>query len=181
MFIQIILIALLHLCYQSLLLAHPLVVDQTLPSRYSSTTTRFMPWNKISPVTLSTITSARKKGMKGDAPVGTTPLGYNLDPCKRHSDCIGDRLCLAGNLASSCNDRETCICLAPAVQLCDRNCTECDSYPRETCGYLPEDVQSKNRPSGVCVSAYTVFEGLIVELGCDSFPDVTPFPYGFQK
>lgn len=177
MFIQILLVALLHLCYQSLLVARPLVKDRNTPTLFTSTSSRFMPCNKISSVTLSAITSARKTASKGDALVGTTPLGYNFDPCKQHSDCIADRLCLTGNLESSCNGREPCLCLGQSVQLCEKNCTECENYPRETCGYLPEDVKAKKTPTGICLSAYTVFEGLVVEIGCDSFPDITPFPY----
>lgn len=177
MFVQLLLLALLHLSYQAPLVAHPLVTEQNTPRLTTSASSRFISWNEISPVTLTTITSARKKAIKKDTLSGTAPLGYTLDPCKQHSDCIGDRLCITGNFASSCNGRKTCICIGKSVQLCDKNCTECDNYPKETCGYLPEDVKAKKTPTGVCVSTYTVFEGLIVEIACDSFPDITPFPF----
>lgn len=98
------------------------------------------------------------------------PKGYTLDPCVSHKDCIGDRVCVRPDLVTTCGVSTTCLCMSQEIQLCD-SCTECIQYPEESC------IISKSGGSkGICISVYTVFEGITSETDCDSFPDIIPFP-----
>lgn len=103
------------------------------------------------------------------------PKGYNFDPCSYHRDCFGARYCIRADWASACSGAISCICMGDMLQVCNIKCNECENYPEETCGYLTDDAKNGIN-NGTCVSAYLIYEGILVERGCDSFPDSTPLP-----
>lgn len=107
---------------------------------------------------------------KQDDPVSlnTIPKGYTFDVCSYHRDCVAPRLCIKGDFTASCSGAANCICLAKATQLCT-SCKECVDFPNETCTKYPEDDESV---TGVCASTYTIYEGILVEKGCNNFPDL---------
>lgn len=100
----------------------------------------------------------------------TEPEGYNFDDCQRSSDCISPRRCFDLTKLQLCQTT-FCFCFQEKIQLC-RTCSDCDNNPNETCQRDPyiETI------SGVCLSSYVNYQGFTVELGCDSFPDITPIP-----
>lgn len=61
------------------------------------------------------------------------------------------------------------------MQICNITCDECENYPDETCAYVPDD-EKKGKNQGMCASTFVVYEGILVERGCDSFPGITPVP-----
>lgn len=104
-----------------------------------------------------------------------SPQGYTFDPCLTDADCLNttatNRRCFEGDLSGLCAPgNPNCICFAEYYQFCT-SCEECLDYPAETCGIItPKD------KDGICVSNYTVYEAILSELGCDSFPDITQAP-----
>lgn len=170
MFIITVLVAIFTISYSTLSLAHPLSSELRAQSLTSATGHRFTPADKISPDSISSLLSTRKQANGTKPPSGTIPRGYTFDPCRYHSNCVGDRLCVGANLDRSCSGRAECFCLGESIQLCERHCKECENYPNETCGYLREDLETNTKPMGICVSKFTIFEGLLVEIGCNSFP-----------
>lgn len=112
----------------------------------------------------------------GDAVVGE-PLGYMFDPCVQHDDCIGELFCVQ-TTEGDCPAGYNCLCHGLHTELCNANCSICANYPFETCLYKDGDPPTDpNDPGsyGVCASAFAAKEGISVERGCDSFPEVTPF------
>lgn len=97
--------------------------------------------------------------------------GFTFDPCFYHKDCIGGRLCIRGDMEAACSGAANCFCLAEATQLCN-SCKECEFYPNESCVKQVEDTHNE----GLCASTYTVYEGILVEIGCNTYPNVTPLP-----
>lgn len=91
--------------------------------------------------------------------------GFTFDVCRKLADCRGNRLCVHGDLTTSCSPSDrlgTCICIGEVTQLCDK-CKECEHYPHETCLGDPDDGEFE---SGLCGSSFTAFEGILEEIGC---------------
>lgn len=104
--------------------------------------------------------------------------GYTLAQCGYHDECRRPRLCIGASFDGPCAGRSSCICISEKTELCDKSCQQCTEYPNETCIDLPgaELEGGPNAPVGICASKNLVLEGIAVERGCDSFPDITPLP-----
>lgn len=98
--------------------------------------------------------------------------GYTFDPCKYHKDCRGRRLCVSKNFRKACSGGKQCFCFIEFLQICE-SCDECRRYPRESCLIHPAE---EEETFGFCGSSFTVYEGIFGELGCDTYPEVTPAP-----
>lgn len=120
------------------------------------------------------------------------PLGYLYDPCLSDSDCVGPRTCVLSQTNGPCRRASPCYCLEPVppsdfnthgvpdgatkvfiFQQCTQ-CSECELAPNETC-LVPRSASPGT--DGICGSLYPVALGILSELGCDSFPNVTPLPH----
>lgn len=102
------------------------------------------------------------------------PQGYSFDPCTDDSDCLNThtpRTCRKASLAP-CAGTPNCLCIPDSLEFCT-DCTQCPDAPDETCGTY---TGAASTGDGYCVSNYTIYEGILVEVGCDSFPWVTPLP-----
>lgn len=109
--------------------------------------------------------------------------GYSFSPCEVEDDCNGERVCVDpkgignGRVSECTNCSYTCMCLQTATAYCS-NCHECELYSkddinstRETCASNP------GAPIGLCVSKNLIKDGILVEFGCNDFPDASFIPY----
>lgn len=120
-----------------------------------------------SPVSMKKMVTKQKKKKTLE------PKGFTFDPCKYHKDCIRPLLCVDANMEKACSGTENCFCLGERTQLCNK-CRECKRYPKESCLRLPGEKTS----DGVCASLFTVYEGILEEIGCNTLKrlNITPRP-----
>lgn len=97
--------------------------------------------------------------------------GYTLHTCITDKECRGDRQCLHVNLKDGCHAGTIeCICVPTKSTVCTR-CGQCEEH--ELCARHPDYL---GNGKGLCSAEYTVAKGILVEVGCESYPDVTPIP-----
>lgn len=117
------------------------------------------------------------------------PKGYIFDECYTDDHCLGERRCIRGDQKAYCNGEEGCYCVMPLTddekkendipanttalkyQLC-RKCKECEFYPDETCLLRFADDDDMD---GLCASTYTVYEGILRETNCNTYPEATQY------
>lgn len=113
------------------------------------------------------------------------PKGYLWDPCSQDTDCFGTRLCVRADEKGFCKGSTPCLCLLPVndkekiiwdlpnvaaafkYQLCHK-CKECEAYPEESCQISFDDPEGAE---GVCASTYVVYEGILRETDCNTYPN----------
>lgn len=100
--------------------------------------------------------------------------GWTFDPCQKRKDCRGPRACVTASLDEPCGPTTSpCFCFPPSLQICG-NCKACLKFPKETCVTVPGE-----NGQGYCGSSFTVFEGILAEKGCDSYPEIEPVPLSY--
>lgn len=117
------------------------------------------------------------------------PKGYFFDECYSDDNCLGKRRCYRGDRMGWCDGELGCFCalqvppenlqnntpsdgtIPMLFQRCTR-CKECAFYPEETCLLRFSD---DDDAEGICGSAFTVYEGILRETDCNSYPESTQY------
>lgn len=134
------------------------------PSRAVSTPTSNVNWSKLSFKRLvkgRSLFSAILKSSFKTTQRKVIGNGFTLDACQWNAHCIEPRLCRKLDLYSECDDGSDCLCFPIDVKFC-YSCSECPSFPNETCVRDPELFGG----IGVCLSYQTVEDGRYQEMEC---------------